>query len=179
MRSSCPGKIQAAALAAAILAGAASGEVADSGANGFSVRAAVDVPADPAKAYAAAVDVAKWWDSAHTYSQDAKNLTLEARPGGCFCERLAGGGGVQHLTVVYAQPGKALRLQGGLGPLQALAAAGTMTWTFQPAEKGAKVELTYAAGGYRPGGFAELAPIVDKVLGEQLERYRRFVEGQR
>lgn len=79
------------------------------------------------------------------------------------------------MTVVFADPGKLLRFDGGLGPLQSLAVAGVMTWSFTPAEKGTEVELTYLVGGYNRGGFKDLAPGVDAVLRAQLERYQRYV----
>lgn len=169
-------------LAAALLAGPApvSGEVLDVGDNGFGIRSTVTVPADPARAYVAVVDeIGKWWDPAHTFSGEAANLSIDARPQGCWCERLPGQGGVRHMTVVYADPGKLIRFAGGIGPLQAMAVAGTMSWTFVPAGKGATVEIRYAVGGYNPGGFKDLAPVVDSVLRGQLERYRRYLETAR
>ena len=50
--------------------------------------------------------------------RDAKNLSIDARPGGCFCEKLPNGGGVEHARVVYVAPREVLRLSGALGPLQ-------------------------------------------------------------
>src|SRR4051812_41820336 len=81
---------------------------------------AITVKAAPAQAYAHVVDVAHWWSSDHTYSGDAKNLHLDARAGGCWCEKWPGGS-VQHMSVLLAMPGKQLRLSGGLGPLQSAA----------------------------------------------------------
>jgi uncharacterized protein YndB with AHSA1/START domain len=158
-------------------AGDAFGEVIDVAENGFTVRNTVTVSADPAKAYTALTDgIGKWWDPDHTFSHDAANLSIDPKPQGCFCERLVGGGGVRHLAVVSAVPGKTLRLEGGLGPLQAMALAGSMTWSFQPEEKGTSVEVRYVVGGYNPGGFKDLAPAVDAVLRSQLQRYKRYVE---
>jgi hypothetical protein len=163
-------------LAAAIAAPRAWGEVVDVADNGFTVKVTVSVPVDSSKAYAALVEgIGKWWDPEHTYSGDASNLSIEAKPQGCFCEKLPGQGFVRHLTVINAMPGKLLRLEGGLGPLQGMAVSGIMTWTFKPAEKGTTVEMRYAAGGYNPPGFKDLAPGVDSVLRGQLERYRRFL----
>ena len=155
-------------------------EVADAGDHGFTLRETATLSVPPAKAYAAMLEVGKWWGSDHTYSGDAANLSLEAKPGGCWCERLVGGGGVQHMTVVFLVPGKQVRLAGGLGPLQSMAVAGSMEWKFDPAadSKGSKVELRYAVGGYGPGGagFKEIAPGVEAVLKLQFERYKRYAE---
>jgi len=163
-------------LAAALLAvaAAASAEVVDVGDNGFAVRDSATVAADADRAWAALVDVGKWWDPAHTYSGEAANLSLDPKPQGCWCERVAGKPAVVHMTVLFAQPGKLLRLSGGLGPLQAMAVTGTMTWTLTPAGNGTAVELSYVVGGYNRGGFKDLAPGVDAVLRAQFDRYVRF-----
>jgi hypothetical protein len=157
--------------------GPAPGEVLDVADNGFGVRNVVTVPVDPARAYVALVDgIGKWWDPAHTHSGNAANLSIDARPQGCWCEQLPDQGGVRHMTVVYAEPGRLLRLVGGLGPLQGMAVAGMMSWSFQPSGKATIVELKYLVGGYNSGGFKDLAPAVDSVQRQQLERYRRFIE---
>lgn len=170
------GRFSVLGLAAVVgLAPAALGDVADVGEQGFTIRASVALSVPPAKAYSAVTEVGKWWAGDHTYSGDAGNLSLDPRPGGCWCEKLPGGG-VQHMTVVFASPGKVLRLAGGLGPLQSLAVAGSMTWTFDAGEKGTTVKFVYVVGGYNPGGFKDLAPGVDKVLKEQIERYKRYAE---
>ncbi|HEY6221818.1 MAG TPA: SRPBCC family protein [Candidatus Eisenbacteria bacterium] len=161
----------------AAIASALAGEVVDVGQNGFTIRQSVVVASPPERAYAAVLEnLGKWWDADHTWSHDSANLSIEARAGGCWCERLPGGGAVRHMTLVFFSPGKLLRFEGGLGPLQAMGIAGVMTWTFHPQEKGASVELRYVVGGYNPAGFKDLAPVVDAVLRGQLERYRQFVD---
>ncbi len=153
-------------------------DVADSADNGFTLRETANLSVPPARAYAAMLEVGKWWASDHTYSGDAANLSIEAKPGGCWCEKLPGGGGVQHMTVVFLLPGKQVRLAGGLGPLQTMGVAGSMDWKFDPADKGSKVELKYAVGGYSGAGasFKDFAPGVDSVLKAQFERYKRYAE---
>ncbi len=152
--------------------------VVDSAANGFTVRETADIAAEPADVYRALVDhVGQWWDKAHTFSGDATHLSIDARPGGCFCERLDAGGGVQHMTVVFAAPGRLLRMRGALGPLQDQGATGAMTWTLTPAAGGrTHLELTYRVTGYTPGGLQAWAPPVDRVLQLQFQRLQRFVE---
>ena len=88
------------------------------------------------------------------------------------------GGSVQHLLVVYAAPGEGLRLRGALGPLQAEGVDGTLGWTLKPAEGGVNVTLSYVVGGYIRGGMEQWAPRVDRVLDEQLQRLKGFVEGK-
>jgi len=153
------------------------GEVIESTATGFAVRNAAAINASSANVYGALTSkVGNWWDPAHTFSNDARNLSIDAKPGGCFCERLPDGGGVQHMTVVYASPGKLLRLTGAIGPLQEAALTGTMTWSLSPAGGGTTVELIYTIGGFRAGGFRDMPTIVDGVLRGQLARLKAFVE---
>jgi uncharacterized protein YndB with AHSA1/START domain len=168
-----------AAFVLALLVSAASGsaEVADVGENGFTARETATLSVPPAKAYAAMLEVGKWWGSDHTFSGDASNMSLEARPGGCWCERLPSGGGVLHMTVALLIPGRMVHLIGGLGPLQSMGVSGSMEWKFDPAENGTtKVELRYTVGGYNPGGFKQLAPGVESVLKTQFEAYKRYAE---
>lgn len=164
------------ALFLALPIAAARAEVADSAAGGFSVKHTITVAAPAAKAWASLIEPRGWWDKGHTWSGDANNLTLSATPGGCFCEKLAGGGGVRHMTVIYADPGKLLRLTGGLGPMQDLPVNAVMTLKLTEAQGKTTLELTYKAGGYAPGGLAGMAAPVDGVLGEQLARWKRRVE---
>jgi uncharacterized protein YndB with AHSA1/START domain len=165
------------AILVAILAAPLRGEVIESTTAGFLVRNTATINAPPAKVYAALTDsIGGWWDPAHTFSQDARNLSLDGKPGGCFCEQLPDGGGVQHMRVVYASPDKLLRLSGAIGPLQEAALVGTMSWNLQQTGGGTAVELSYAVGGFRAGGFRDLATVVDGVLRGQLARLRAFVE---
>jgi uncharacterized protein YndB with AHSA1/START domain len=161
----------------AILAGPLRGEVVETTAAGFVVRNTATINASPANVYAALTDrVGGWWDPSHTFSHDARNLSLDARPGGCFCERLPDGGGVQHMRVVYASPGKLLRLTGAIGPLQEAALTATMTWNLQQRGAATTVELIYTVGGFRAGGFRDIPTVVDGVLRGQLARLKAFVE---
>lgn len=145
--------------------------------NGFLSRNEAIVRVGPAEAYAALLlGLPQWWDPRHTYSGDSRNLSLEARPGGCLCERLPGGGGVAHMRVVNLQPPSLVRLRGALGPLQAQGLTGSLTWAFAPVAGGTQITLSYSVGGYSADGFGALAPAVDAVLAEQLRRLARYAE---
>jgi hypothetical protein len=159
---------------------AAHAEVVDVGPGGFTVKTSLDFAAIPKAAYIAfVVWVGSWWDPAHTASGDAKNLSIDPRLGGCFCERLADGGAVQHMTIVRLQPERLVRFSGALGPLQEMAVTGTMTWSFVPTSTSMRVEALYTAGGYAKDGFADVAKAVDAVLASQVQRLKRFVESGR
>lgn len=152
-------------------------EVIDSSAIGFTVKHTVIIASDASDVYhSLVVDVGNWWDSAHTFSGNAHNLFIDDRAGGCFCEKLENGGSVHHLEVVFAAPGKTLRMRGALGPLQSMAVTGSMTWSLFKTDGGTKVEVMYNIGGYLPGGLQTMAPLVDKVLFEQLNRLKEYIE---
>src|SRR6266508_2756431 len=90
---------------AALAGGEARCDVIEATPGAFTMKTTVTIAASRARIYDALVQaVGRWWDPAHTYSGDAKNLSIDARPGGCFCERLADNGGVQHAMVVLAIP---------------------------------------------------------------------------
>jgi uncharacterized protein YndB with AHSA1/START domain len=150
-------------------------EVVNSSDAGFTISQSVNVPLPPAAAWGALTDIARWWDPEHTYSGDGHNLTFDPVVGGCFCEKLGMYAGVQHMTVVYAQPPKILRLAGALGPLQEFAVTGSMTWTIEVAGGGSHIKMTYIAGGYADRPLSEWAPLVDSVLATQVQRLGRFI----
>jgi len=133
---------------ATLAPGIARADVADSANNGFTAKIALTIQASPDEVYRRLVgNIGDWWNSAHTFSGDAHNLTIEAKPMGCFCEKLPGGGGVRHMEVVNFAPGKTLVMSGGLGPLQSLAAAASMTIQLAPADGATKMTVTFAVGG--------------------------------
>src|ERR1700732_598369 len=160
------------------LAGPAPAEVKSVSQNGFEVAPTAMLAAPPDRVYAALGEVGRWWSPSHTFSRDAGNLSMELHAGGCFCERLKDGGSVQLLQVVYAAPGEGLRLRGALGPLQTGGVDGTLSWTLNPVEGGTGLTQSYVVGGYIRSGMEQWAPRVDRVLDEQLQRLKSFVEGK-
>ena len=162
--------------------GAGAGEVVDSSESGFTSRNSVQVAASPDAVYGALVDeVHEWWNADHTYTGDSANMSIEAEAGGCFCKSLPDnpdGGSVQHMEVVYVEPGRSLRMRGGLGPLQAMRVAGAMTFELEASGNGTEITLTYVVGGYSPaeGGLGSLAGVVDGVVHVQLESLARYVD---
>lgn len=165
-------------LATVLLTGTAQSEIVSAGPSGFNIRHVVDAPGVPAPTiWAALADVAKWWDPNHTYSGDARNLSLDPVVQGCFCEKLSLYAGVEHARVIYALPAKTLRLSGALGPLQEYGVTGSLTWQIEPAGTGSRIIMTYSAGGYADRPLADWAPIVDEVLVGQAKRLGRLVNG--
>lgn len=155
---------------------AAQAEVIDQSEYGFAVRHKVEVKASPDEVYKMLLAPNKWWSKDHSWSGDAGNFYLDAQAGGCFCEKLPGGkdasnGSVEHMRVVFAQPGKLLRMVGALGPLQNEAANGTLTIAIKATGKGTTIiGFEYTVGGYMRFKIDQMAPAVDKVIGENLSR---------
>lgn len=155
---------------------AARAEIVSAAPAGFSLRQIVEAPGiAPPTVWAALSDIGKWWDPEHTYSGDARNLTLNPVVQGCFCEKLSLYSAVEHGHVVYAQPAKTLQMVGALGPLQEFGVAGSMTWQIEAAGGGSRITVTYNVGGFADRPLADWAPIVDEVLGAQVQRLGRFV----
>jgi len=162
-------------------------EVKEVGDDGFTVTHTVNTAASREQSWQMmTAHIDSWWDAAHTWSGDSKNLYIRAEPGGCFCERLPAdgegkAGGVEHLRIIYINPPHELRFDGSLGPLQSMALQGRMIWTVEAAEAGTTPEttpgstitFTYMVHGALKGGFAGLAPAVDGVIGLQLDHLAR------
>ena len=162
-------------VAALLCAAPATAAVKSSAATGFEIETAADIAAPPAAVYAAFGRIGDWWNGAHSYSGDARNLSLDLVAGGCLCERWAGGS-AEHERVIQAQPGKLVRLKGGLGPLQGQGVEGAWSWEFAPAGTGTRLTMRYVVGGYIPGGIAQWAQPVDRVLAEAVARLKSYVE---
>jgi len=167
-------------LAALVLSAPVRAELSASSDAGFVSDHAVTVAAEPAAVWRVLVAPNQWWSPAHTYSGDAANLYLDAQATGCFCEKLPKPadapaeqrmGSVEHMHVVYADPQRGvLRMTGGLGPLQGEAVHAVLTITLKKQGEGTQIKWRYAVGGVWQAKPGELAPLVDKVLVEQVKR---------
>lgn len=156
-------------------ASVAQAEIVSAAPTGFRLRQIVEAPGvPPPTVWAALSDIGKWWDPEHTYSGDARNLSLDPVPRGCFCEKLSLYAGIEHAHVVYAQPAKMLRMSGALGPLQEFGVAGSLTWQIEAAGGGSRITLSYNVGGFADRPLSDWAPVVDEVLATQVKRLARF-----
>ena len=137
---------------------------------GFRIIHIVETDASPAAVWRTLIDPAKFWNPEHSFSGDAANLSLEAAPGGCFCE-IADHLGVEHARVVYIEPGVRLRLRGSLGPLQQDAVTGILTFVLRErATGGTTISVEYSVSGNFRGALPRLAAAVDAVIAEQGNR---------
>ncbi len=154
---------------AGLLALPAQAAVKDSSSGGFTIENAQDVPATVQDTWDALVDdVGQWWPADHTWWGDASNLSIKARAGGCFCEH-DGARQARHMTVAFVDPGRTLRMVGGLGPLQGMGLDGALEFRLVANETGGtRITMWYRAGGYSPDDLSKFAPVVDQVMAGQL-----------
>mgnify|MGYP002779988805 CR=1 FL=1 len=173
-----------AALAWGVAAAPGNAEVVETGDDRFVTRAEASVKAPPLATWLALTKPGDWWNSAHSWSGDARNMTLTPQGGGCFCERIPVGdsgnssameGSARHAEVLQAFPMRVLRMRGGFGPLQGEPADGVLTITLKEVEGGTRLVWEYNVGGPMRYKIAEIAPAVDKVMTEQLTRLQRHL----
>lgn len=159
----------------------AAAEIKSQSDTGFVVGHTAEVLAKPDEVWKRLILPKEWWNPQHSWSGSVAGFYLDAQAGGCFCELLQekaadGGvktrGSVEHMRVIFVDPGKVLRMQGALGPLQSEAMLGTLTIAMEPLKDGAgtKLSLSYVVGGYMRYKVGEIGPAVDAVLGEQFQR---------
>lgn len=162
-------------LAAAVqLLSVANAEVVSQSATGAAVRHEVSIALKPEEAFGRFVNVSSWWSAEHSFSGDARNISISLLPDGCWCEKMPDGGFVRHMVPILVEPNKRLVFQGQLGPLMFMGVSGSMTVEFTPENEGTHVKLTYVVGGYDPHEFKKIGPLVDKVLGDQLAGFARL-----
>lgn len=160
------------------LAQIAQAEVKDSSPSGFTIENSRVVPVDSTAAFKALVeDVDRWWPKDHSWWGNDSKLSIEPRAGGCFCE-VAGTQQALHMLVTFVDPGRTLRLLGGLGPLQGMGLHGALEFRFTPIEgEGTNILMSYRAGGYTPDDLSKFAPVVDRVQALQLGGLADFLGG--
>lgn len=155
-------------------------DVKASSESGFNVVQIATVNATPDEIWKRLLAPKDYWNKAHSWSGSSAGFYIDAQANGCFCELFqetdANGkvktvGSVEHMRVIFAQPGKVLHMQGALGPLQSEAVIGTLTVAIALSKGsiGTTVSFSYVVGGYMRYKVSEIAPAVDKVLGEQFK----------
>ena len=171
--------IMAGALVASTLVAAVpvAAEVTRTTDDSFVSRNEVVVTASPKEVWLALISPSIWWQSAHTWSGDAKNLTLMPQAGGCFCEtipevsepgRFTLEGSVEHMRVVQAYPETALRMVGSLGPLQSEPVNGVLTIVISKVAAGTRIVFEYNVGGSMRYEIPVISKAVDGVMSAQI-----------
>ena len=157
------------AAALSLAAGAASAEVTNRSDAGFSLSYERVVAASDEAILAAIARPAAWWSDSHTYSGSASNISVDLRPGGCWCEALPGGG-VKHAEAVLVWPEQRMvRFDAPFGPLQSIGADAVLTMTWAEAADGPARTLKWSFVVTGPGAGA-MAEAIDGVMSEQFGR---------
>lgn len=159
------------ATACLVFAAPVSAEVASRSEDGFVLSFEQRVEASPDTILTTVGRPASWWSSDHTYSGSAENITLDLRPGGCWCEALPGGG-VKHGEVLLVWPERRqVRFEAPFGPLQSMGADAILTVTWADAEGGAArlLKWTFVVRG------AEVGVLADPVHGVMQEAFAGLV----
>lgn len=177
-------RLTALAFAALSLSAPVAAEVVQTTETGFTTRDSVVVKGTPYDAWLALIAPAKWWNKSHTWSGDAANLYISPQANGCFCELLPAPegapeevrrGSALHMTVIMADPGKVLRMRGGLGPLQSEPADGVLTVTLSQVEGGTRIVWEYVVGGPMRYEIPMISKAVDGVMSEQMRGLARVL----
>lgn len=150
------------------LAAPAGAEVVERRAEGFILRFAADRETSAGDVILAIENIGGWWDSAHTYSGDAANMTMALEPGGCFCEALPDGTTFEHGRVRVLDDVH-LVLDAPLGPLKDRATRAELTFSWPDAGTGVAVTMTFVVEG--PG----LGAAADAVNGAMDVQFGRFL----
>ncbi len=160
----------------AIAVSPARAEVTAAAPDGFAITHTTDIAVAPDRVWRDLGRIGSWWEDAHTYSGAARNMTLEPRAGGCFCERWRGGQVDHGRVVAVLQNEHVLRVATSLGPLQEMGLVGALTFAITPHESGSRLVATYNVSGSSLSNLAAIAPAVDNVLSIQLMRLKRLAE---
>ncbi len=142
--------------------------------SGFTFSHDIVLPGKPNDIYDGFTgDISAWWD--HSYSEHPKKIYIDPRPGGGFYEIFDdAGNGALHATVITADRGKLLRLD---GPLGLAGRAVNMVHTLEFSARGAdstELKLTVNATGQIEEG---LAGMVEQIWWHFLaERFKPYVE---
>lgn len=164
----------------AFTAAPAAAEVVKVSPASLEIRAVVDTAANPDQLWDRMLDVRQWWDPAHSYSGDTRNMLIAPRTGGCWCERW-NAGEVEHGRVILVMPGRTLRMSIPFGLLRERGVTGILTILFEPLDARGniipvgpnervrhngrtRVTLTYRVAGDAEAELDKVAPAIDEIL---------------
>lgn len=152
------------------LTGLASAEVLASAPDRYELRHEAQSSLAPDALWERLTRPEDWWHPDHTYSGDARNLSLDIQAGGLWREDWDGGS-VAHGAVLLVKEGEQLRLDAPFGPLQALGVSVVWTVTLTPIDGGGtRVVFEERASGTDESALDTLAPAVDFVKQQAISR---------
>jgi len=142
----------------------------------FTFEQQVTLPGSPEQIFDMVTgDIKPWWD--HSFSDDPLKLYIEPWPGGGFYEIFdEQGNGAKHATVIYANRGEMLRMEGPLG-LSGKAIQLVCTYRFEAKGPDSTIlRLNVHGAGEVTEGMPE---IVESVWHHFLfERFKPYVENR-
>lgn len=154
------------AVAVALAPLCARAEVKSATAESMLIEHRFTIAAPAARVWDALLHPERWWPADHTWSGKRENLSIEPSAGGCFCERW-GDNAVEHGRVAMMMPGKLLRLDAALGPLQELAISGVINVALEEKDGATTMVVTHRVSGDATHKLDAFAPVVDQVNGLQ------------
>lgn len=160
-----------------LLPAIAAAEVKSATPESFLIEHRFEIAAPAAAVWDVLLHPERWWPPDHTWSGKRESLRLEPSVGGCFCERWEGNA-VEHGRVVMLMPGKALRLDAALGPLQELAISGVIHVALEEKDGATTMTVTHRVSGDASHKLDSFAPVVDQVNGLQFGNLARTAGGE-
>ncbi|WOI54623.1 SRPBCC domain-containing protein [Parvularcula sp. LCG005] len=161
-------KILIGAVCAAASGGIASAEVVSASPDHMELVLSDVSELAPDELWKKLIKPSRWWSGDHTYSGDARNLSLVLRAGGLWKEKWKEGAAA-HGEVIYFKRGEELRLTAPFGPLQDMAVETAWTITLTPEGEGTRVNFVYRASGSMVSDLHLMATAVDYVYSEALK----------
>ncbi len=155
----------------------AQAEVISSAPDNFTLKLEAETDLTPEQVWDRLIVPSEWWQSDHTYSLDANNLSLDPQAGGLWREDWDGGS-VWHGTVLQAQQNKSLVMSAPFGPLQGLAVTSIWTITLTPLDEagGTRITFDHVTNGTEASQLDRMAPAVDFVKSAALASLARPLE---
>ncbi|MCK5692526.1 MAG: hypothetical protein KAI08_06740 [Bacteroidales bacterium] len=140
----------------------------------FSFEMNFSYPGDPVFVYDHLTgDISSWWD--HSFSEKPYKLFIDAWPGGGFYEIFnESGDGALHATVIFAERGKMLRMEGPLG-LSGQALTLVCTYTLKAVDTNS-TQLTLNVNA--SGEFTDETPDIVRQVWEHFlwEQFKPYIE---
>lgn len=156
----------------------AQAEIVTASPDHFTLLLTAESELSPDEIWTRLIEPADWWQSDHTYSGDAANLSLDPVAGGTWREDWDGGS-VWHGTVLQVHDGKSLTLSAPFGPLQGLAVTSIWTIRLEPmGDGGTRIRFDHLTNGTAASNLEDLAPAVDFVKGEALKSLARAKDSE-
>jgi hypothetical protein len=164
-------------LVALLVSCAAAAKVEQSSPSNANLNYSIPVQASRDAVWKQLIQPQSWWSDSHTWSGKAKNLKLTPGVGNCWCEHWDGNS-VEHGRIIVWKPKQGFRMQAVFGPMQEQALSGIMDFRIEEADGKTNLIVAYRLNGSDKSALDKIAPFVDKVMQEQLDRLKQSIESK-